>query len=184
LRVIAGEAKGRRLQSLPGLDVRPSSDRLKEALFSILGPNIPGALVLDLYAGSGALGIEALSRGATGVTFVEVDRRAVAMIERNLASTGLAEGATIENSTAEAFACGRSAKPFDIVLIDPPYQVGLPSDVLVCLAEGGFINPDSTIVVEGSRRKLPAEAPVGFISTSQKRYADSVLCFLQMERGH
>jgi 16S rRNA (guanine966-N2)-methyltransferase len=119
LRIVAGSHGGRRIVAPPGRSTRPTSDRVREALFSILGDAVEGALALDLYAGSGALGIEALSRGAAGVTFVDSDERAARVIERNLAELGL-EGRVHRR---DAFAWLATARgPFDLVFADPPYS--------------------------------------------------------------
>lgn len=122
MRVVAGTARGRRLVTPPGTDVRPTTDRVREAVFNALGSlgAIEGARVLDLFAGSGALGIEALSRGASHATFVERDRRARVTIEANVATTGLADRASISAGDAVQ-ALARTAEQFDLVLLDPPY---------------------------------------------------------------
>ena len=138
MRVIAGEFKGRRLKTPKWEGVRPTSDKLRETLFNILAPRIVGARVLDGYAGTGALGLEALSRGASHVTFVEKDRRAAALIEENAQVCGLKGGYTI--------ACGdfrashqRFAGSFDLILLDPPYDVG---DVHAVLDRATRAEPD------------------------------------------
>src|SRR6266542_2894008 len=139
-RVIAGRARGRRLAA-PGEGTRPLADRVKETLFAILEPVLPGATVLDLFAGSGAAGIEALSRGAARVVFVDRDRSATAVIERNLRSTGLAGPTSIvRRSDALAYLDGAAATdgPFDVVVLDPPYEdVGLLEAALERLGAPG-----------------------------------------------
>jgi 16S rRNA (guanine966-N2)-methyltransferase len=141
MRVVAGTAKGRRLVTPGGRATRPTSDRVRESIFNALHSlgAIEDAAVLDLFAGSGALGIEALSRGAAHCTFVEPAPAAVAAIRQNLAGAGLAERATIEVRTAEAFLAARPA-PVDVALCDPPYAfagwaellAGLPAGLVVC----------------------------------------------------
>lgn len=124
MRVIAGHLKGRRLQAPRGLRVRPTTDRVKEALFSILGAHVVGARVLDLYAGTGALGIEALSRGAAAVTFVEHHPASVKCLRQNLEACGLTGAATVKTVRVESFLerpVERSS-PFDVLLADPPYE--------------------------------------------------------------
>jgi len=183
MRVIAGEAKGRKLRSVHSAEVRPSGDRLKEALFSSLGPRVVGAQVLDLYAGSGALGIEALSRGASRAVFVESDRKAVQMIELNLQATGLGPRAHIAAMDAMRFAdeWPPTSGPFDLVLIDPPYSLGLPSGVIEALISRGLLVGEPSIVCEASSRKLPLKPPAGLRITAEKRYGDSALVFLSKE---
>lgn len=119
--MVSGSARGRRLQAPPGTAVRPTSDRVKEAIFDTLGSRggVEGRCVLDLFAGSGALGIEALSRGARAVTFVDDDRRALEAVRANLAATGLGDRATVVQ--ADALAWLDVAPAFDVALVDPPY---------------------------------------------------------------
>lgn len=125
LRVIAGEAKGRRLKTPPGLDTRPTADRVRQTLFDILG-DVSGAQVLDLFAGSGALGIEALSRGAAAATFVENDPAALAVVRDNLSACGFAGRAKVVRADAEEFLRRRTASaPYDLAFLDPPYERGL-----------------------------------------------------------
>src|SRR5437870_11757205 len=122
MRVIAGSLKGRRLKAPDWDGLRPTSDKLRETLFNILAPRIAGARVVDAYAGTGAVGIEALSRGAVDVTFVEQDRRAQALIAANLAHCGIASGYTIVRGSAlRAFATFDNHAAFDVILLDPPY---------------------------------------------------------------
>ena len=120
-RVIAGSAKGIRLAA-PGEGTRPLTDRVKQTLFAILEPELEGARVLDLFAGSGAAGIEALSRGAAHATFVERDRGAATAIHANLERTRLADRASVERVAVEAFLARPGVEPFDLVLLDPPYE--------------------------------------------------------------
>ena len=126
MRVIAGTLKGRVLKTPAWEGLRPTSDRLRETLFNVLAASVAGARVLDAYAGTGAIGIEALSRGAAHVTFVDADRRAQALVAENLARCGIAEGYAIIRATAgRAFETLRrdpSFVPFDIILLDPPYD--------------------------------------------------------------
>lgn len=181
MRVIAGSAKGRRLRSLPSRSIRPTTDMVKEALFSTIGPMVPGSRVLDLFAGSGALGIEALSRGAEHVTFVDNRAAAVATISSNLASTDLAEDATVLRVTAERFAGAAlqpGERPFRLVLADPPYARGFPGDILASLMQAGKLTPDAVAVVEvSSHAPLPAPPP-GYRLNAARRYGDCKLLYL------
>src|SRR6266699_3948637 len=142
MRVIAGSLKGRRLNSPTWEGLRPTSDKLRETLFNIIGPRIGGARVLDGYAGTGALGIEALSRGAAHVTFVERDRRAQALIAANLAHCGLVNGyVIIRASLTIALDRVRSAPvpvPFNVILLDPPYTQ-TPDDAIDALRTAGRV---------------------------------------------
>lgn len=178
MRVIAGVAKGRKLKSIDSSSVRPSGDRLKEALFSSLGPRVAGAKVLDLYAGSGALGIEALSRGAAHATFVEDDLAANKMIAENLTATGMTPHAEVAKMTVERFV-QMEHQSYDLVLIDPPYELGLPSEVFQAMRTNDIVAPGGVVVLEASARKLPLSIPEGFVITAQKRYGDSALIYME-----
>jgi 16S rRNA (guanine(966)-N(2))-methyltransferase RsmD len=125
MRVIAGEAKGRGLYSVPGQSTRPITDRVKASLFNILAGHVPEARFLDLFAGTGGVGIEALSRGASEAVFVERDQRALATIRRNLEVTGLAGRARVVKRDVFQFVAGYSGQPFDIVYVAPPQYQGL-----------------------------------------------------------
>jgi 16S rRNA (guanine966-N2)-methyltransferase len=152
VRIVAGEYRGRTLKAPPGTSTRPTADRVREALFSILG-SVEGARVLDLYAGSGAVGIEALSRGAAHATFVERDRRAASVIEHNVASVGAGDRATVLIRDALAWLAAREGKDaFDLVLIDPPYDF---ADRLGGPLTGhlpGVLAPNAVIVSESDKR--------------------------------
>ncbi|HMC79218.1 MAG TPA: 16S rRNA (guanine(966)-N(2))-methyltransferase RsmD [Acidimicrobiia bacterium] len=178
MRVIAGEAKGRRLTGIRSSAIRPTSDRVREALFSALGAAVPGARVLDLYAGSGALGIEALSRGAAGAVFVDSDREAVAAIRANLALTGTDDRASVVRSPVGSFLAAGRHGPFDLVFLDPPYAQGLPVKDLEALVAGGFLDAGASVVLE--TRGPDAPPPVeGLEVVSRRRYGDTTLVFLR-----
>jgi 16S rRNA (guanine966-N2)-methyltransferase len=183
VRVIAGSAKGRKLGPVPP-GVRPVSDRAREGLFSSLAAEIPDARVLDLYAGTGALGIEALSRGSEGVVFVDRSAEACAAIYGNLALTGSQDRATVVAADAQAFLTGhdRSAGPFDLVLMDPPYELEGP-DLAADLRElsSGWLAEDGWTVVltRGVKSSTPV-IPVHWGVARQLRYGDS-LVFLYRE---
>jgi 16S rRNA (guanine966-N2)-methyltransferase len=177
LRVVGGAVGGRRLAAPKG-GARPTADRVKEALFASLGPErVEGAVVLDLYAGSGALGIEALSRGAARAVFVDHDRRAVDAIRANLDTTGFAERSTVHRMTAISFARrGDGDAPFDLVLVDPPYDTdpGELGSVLGALAEFGCVGPGATVVVETRRGGAPP-IPDGWSVGWERAYGDTLL---------
>lgn len=182
MRVIAGSAKGRRLRSLPSRSIRPTTDMVKEALFSTIGPNLPGSRVLDLFAGSGALGIEALSRGAEHVTFVDNRAGAVGIINFNLSNTDLAEKATVLRLSAERFcqaAPQPGERPFSLVLADPPYARGFPADILASLMSAGKLVRDKVVVVVEVSSHAPAPVlPPGYRLDAERRYSDSRLLYL------
>jgi 16S rRNA (guanine966-N2)-methyltransferase len=149
MRVIAGEYKGRRLHVPAGVSTRPTADRVREALFSILGP-LDGERVLDLYAGSGALGIEALSRGAAEALFVDSDPRAVATIRRNLEAIG--SDAEVRRRDALAFLRGAGVRPFDLVFLDPPYSSARELAGPLSERLPAVLSKDARIVSESDKR--------------------------------
>jgi 16S rRNA (guanine(966)-N(2))-methyltransferase RsmD len=154
MRVIAGSLKGRRLKSPTWDGLRPTSDKLRETVFNILAPRIRGARVLDGYAGTGALGIEALSRGARSATFVDEDRRATTLIAENIAHCGIEDQCVIiQTNIARALESLRGGDPFDIVLFDPPYAPEHDSDLDAILrAAADLLAPDGLVVLEHARR--------------------------------
>jgi len=166
VRVVAGELRGRRLAAPRGARTRPTADRVREALFSMLG-DVSGARVLDLYAGSGALGIEALSRGAESAVFVERDPRAAAVIERNLTSLGL-EQEVLRQDVVRFLA--RSPGTFDLVFCDPPYDAA--SRLAGPLAEHlpALTSEDARIVTESDKR-YPLELPLPLLT--ERTYGDT-----------
>lgn len=145
MRVITGLARGRVLKTLEGEDVRPTTDRVKEAIFSIIQFEIEGREVLDLFAGSGQLGIEALSRGAAYATFTDLSKDAVSVIKSNLLSTGLHKNSAVLQSDAMTF-LRNSRKKFDIIFMDPPYSKGILQKALPLAAE--VVNDGGVIICE------------------------------------
>jgi 16S rRNA (guanine(966)-N(2))-methyltransferase RsmD len=156
MRVIAGRYKGRRLKTPTWEGLRPTSDKLRETLFNILAPRIDGARVLDGFAGTGAIGIEALSRGAAHVTFVDQDRRARALIEENLAGCDVERDYTIGGGDVAAALSHQSAGAYDLILLDPPYD-GATIQVLDAAARA--LAPGGLIVLERATRREPEEPP-------------------------
>jgi 16S rRNA (guanine966-N2)-methyltransferase len=181
LRVIAGDLKGRRLKAPTWEGLRPTSDKLRETLFNILAPRVAGARVLDGYAGTGAVGIEALSRGAAHVTFVERDRRAVRLIRENLAICRLERGYTIEDGDLlSVLRRPGMAASFELILLDPPYDITNTADALAaavpCLAEGGLL-----VLERATRREL--DVPPGLDRVRDVTSGDSSLTFFTMTRA-
>ncbi|MEV0680408.1 16S rRNA (guanine(966)-N(2))-methyltransferase RsmD [Actinosynnema sp. NPDC050436] len=185
-RIVAGVAGGRRLQ-VPPRGTRPTSDRVREALFSSLEAlvDLDGARVLDLYAGSGALGFEALSRGAASAVFVESDKRAADVLKANAKSLGL-PGATVVARTAEAAVADPADEPCDVVFADPPYavtdeQLGRVLDGLV---RHGWFSTGSVIVVERAARSAEPIWPRALESLRSKRYGDTALYWAEYVGTH
>lgn len=180
MRVISGKARGRKLQAPKGATTRPTPDRVKEALFSMLQGEVSGARILDLFAGSGALGIEALSRGASHATFVEQDRHALAALTANLAATqGAAEAYAVVGMPVQralgALAARRAT--FDIILLDPPYPLDLVPSTLALLVQHQLLAPRCTVVAEHLGKSPSPAAPDGLVCTSLRRYGDVALSF-------
>lgn len=173
MRVVAGVARGRRIAAPPGRDTRPTTDRVREAVFNALWSlgAVEDAVVVDLFAGSGALGIEALSRGAASVHFVEADRRAASVIEQNLASLDLADRAVVLRRPVEA-ALDQLPVAVDLVLADPPYTFDGWADLLVALAPR--LAADAVVVVESDRS--PA-LPPGWEKVRERTYGGTVVLF-------
>lgn len=175
MRIIAGRFKGRVLGTPAWEGVRPTSDRLRETLFNVLAPDVAGARVLDVYAGTGAVGLEALSRGAAGVTFVEQDRRAVALIRQNLARCAVSEGcAIVARDAAAALRSGRLDR-FDIVFLDPPYMTA-SRDAVVLLA-AAHVADDGVLVLEHAHRQTPPPTAGPLRLARTLRQGDSALAF-------
>lgn len=179
-RIIAGAVGGRRI-AVPPSGTRPTSERVREALFSSLAasPGLVGLDVLDLCAGSGALGIEALSRGARHALFVESDRRAATVLSRNLTALGLTGTGVLRVAPVDAVLGAPADRPYDLVLADPPYD--LPDSEmagwLVAAESNGWLSDDVTVVVERrrDRRKPGFEWPAPLIGSRERRYGDTVL---------
>jgi 16S rRNA (guanine966-N2)-methyltransferase len=176
-RLIAGQAGGRRLR-VPPAGVRPTGDRAREGLFNSLGTltDLEGAAVLDLYAGSGALGLEALSRGAGSVLFVESSPRVLPVLKANLAAVGLPGGRVVPGSVPTVVA-GPPPAAFDVVLADPPYAtpVAEVQEVLGALVNRGWLASGAVLVVERSSREEPWEWPTPLSGLRDRRYGEALL---------
>jgi 16S rRNA (guanine966-N2)-methyltransferase len=172
MRVIAGRYKGRRLQAPPGLNTRPTSDRVREALFSILGARVEDARVLDLFAGSGALGIEALSRGAREATFVDNAAPAIRALEANLRDLDAA--ATVVRAEVRRFLGGasRSGRQYDLVFLDPPYRLAATLGPELSEPLGGVLAESAAVVAESDHRvPLVLDLPMH----DERRYGDTLI---------
>ena len=166
---------GRRLRAPRGQAVRPSADRVRESIFATLGP-LQGARVLDLYAGSGALGIEALSRGAADVVFVERAVGPLQTLRGNLEQLGLRDRSRVLRSDARNAirALGRRGECYALILMDPPYASGEAEKAMGAVVEAGILSAEGTLVLESSRRNLPGEV-VGLERLDERRYGDTVM---------
>jgi len=179
MRVIGGEAKGRRLHSPVGKATRPLTDRVRESLFSALAARVPGARVLDLFAGTGSIGLEALSRGAASAVFVESNRVALEALRRNLDAVGL--GGLVVAGTVEQHV-DRLEGPFDLVFVDPPYPMSDDDVGRILEATAGLLTDDGIIVVHRrSGAKLTAGSAM-LSSVWHRRYGDAEVWWLQKEQ--
>ena len=181
MRVIGGSAKGRRLRVPPGRDVRPTRDRIRESLFSILGDAVEGCVVLDAFAGSGALGIEALSRGAGCAVFCDERLECIRAIQENLKQCKLADRAMVfRTSVPEGLPRVRKAlaAPCDLVFLDPPYGAEEKGRILEELRRFALLKERARIVFEHSQKDAFAFVPVGFVVERERRYGDTRLTFL------
>lgn len=173
MRVIAGTARSLKLETVPSMKTRPTTDRIKETLFNMLSPDIPGARFLDLFSGSGAIGIEALSRGAACAVFVEQDRDAVRIIEQNLKFTKLADRAIVIADSVNT-AIGRlavSEAPFDLIFMDPPYDRDLEKQALRLLHDTALIGPETLLIFEASLDTDVSDIPgLGYSIIKEKKY--------------
>ncbi len=190
MRIISGSARGRKLLA-PGQRfgdlIRPTSDRAREAIFSILAAKVVGARVLDLFAGTGALGLEALSRGAVSAVFVDGQRSVIELINRNIALCGFAEGATVfhkDLARGLAFLAGQSLNGFDLVFLDPPYGNTLALRGLESLAGGNFLAVKGIVVLEDAAEAQYPENMGPLVCFDQRRYGEAGFWLYQnMEAG-
>ncbi|MEO5744004.1 MAG: 16S rRNA (guanine(966)-N(2))-methyltransferase RsmD [Terracoccus sp.] len=183
-RIISGAAGGRRLRTPAGSSTRPTSDRVREALFSRLEHRglLDGTHVLDLYAGSGALGLEAASRGASLVVLVESHRAAAAVIRANIASLGIDGVRVVTDTVLHALTLGPTdGIRMDLVLLDPPYDVGEAdlAAVLTALVDQSWLAPDAFVVVERGARTPQPSWPAGLELSGEKRYGDTTVWFAE-----
>lgn len=184
MRVIAGSARRLLLKTIEGMDTRPTTDRIKETLFNMLNTQIPGCTFLDLFSGSGAIGIEALSRGAKQAFFVESNPEAVSCIRENLSRTHLEEGALVLNCDVIAGLKkleGRNPR-FDIIFMDPPYDKELEREVLEYLKSSSLLKEDTLMITEASlQTDLSYVNELGFTILKEKCYKTNKHIFIQKQ---
>ncbi|MGH3315252.1 MAG: 16S rRNA (guanine(966)-N(2))-methyltransferase RsmD [Nocardioidaceae bacterium] len=180
-RIIAGAAGGRRLSTPPGDSTRPTADRVREAVFSTLESamgSLAGVRFLDLFAGSGAVGLEAVSRGAAHATLVEQHRRTAAVARDNVRTLGFTD-VEVVTARAEVFVQRPPAQPYDVVFLDPPYTLGNDAvgDLLGLLVAQHWLRPDAVVVVERSARDAALPWPEGIRADRSKRYGETVVWY-------
>jgi 16S rRNA (guanine966-N2)-methyltransferase len=179
MRIVAGKFRGARIEAPKGLATRPTSDKVRQALFNVLERGAPDvafedARVLDLFAGSGALGLEALSRGARFCLFVEESAEARAAIRRNVEALGLTGATKIWRRDATRLGPAGTLQPFDLIFCDPPYGKGLGERALAAAAEGGLVRPGALAVLE-ERAGLDIAWPAPFQEIDRRRYGDTAI---------
>lgn len=181
MRVIAGSAKRIQLKTIEGLDTRPTTDRIKETLFNMISEYLADSVFLDLFSGSGAIGIEALSRGAASAVFVEKNKKAMSCIQENLKATKLAEYATIyETDVFIALSRMEHHKKFDYIFMDPPYNQLLEKKVLEYLSNSSLLSEDALIIVEASlETDFSYVEELGFSIVKEKKYKTNKHIFLE-----
>jgi len=182
MRVVGGRLKGRNLAAPSSQHIRPTADRLRESLFNILihsyGDPITGARVLDLFAGTGALGVEAISRGAAFALFVDNGAEARALLRNNVEALGLGGVTKVYRRDATNLGPAHPIEPFSLVFLDPPYRMKLAEEALVSLRDGGWLTPGALAVVEEAKA-AEFSAPEGFDELERRVYDDSEFVFLR-----
>ena len=182
MRIVGGQLRGRTLAAPPSQAIRPTADRLRESLFNILvhayGDPVAGARVLDLFAGTGALGLEAMSRGAAFALFVDDGAEARALIRENVAALGLGGATRIFRRDATKLGPAYPVAPFSLAFLDPPYGRGLAEKALASARDGGWLTPGALILVEEAK-DAGFKAPEGFEEIERRQYDDTELIFLR-----
>jgi 16S rRNA (guanine966-N2)-methyltransferase len=174
MRIVGGDLRGRTVRAVPGRSTRPTADRVRQSLFDALGQRCDGLRVLDLYAGTGALAFEALSRGAAQATLVDQDAKAVQVMQRNAEELGLAGRCTVlRQDVARALLELRG--PYELVFSDPPYALRAAQATLDQLAARELVAPGGTVVLERDRREPRPRAPDGFEIADERRYGDTLV---------
>ena len=180
LRIIAGELKGRKLRSIPGTRIRPTADRIREAIFNILAFQIQGSTVLDLFAGTGAFGIEALSRGAESVVFADVDNDSISALQENIKSLSLESLTKIFrwDLTRNLNCLGSLRTAFNLIFMDPPYNKNIIEPTLFNLHSSQSMENGARIIVEHSYLEPVLKRQLPFKISDQRRYGKTIVSFL------
>lgn len=177
MRVISGSAKGRALKAVPGMSTRPTTDKVKEAIFSMIGPYFDGGQVLDLFAGTGGLGIEALSRGMSRAVFIDVEKKSVDTVLHNVQAAGLKEQAEIfRNDAVRALkALAKRERQFELVFLDPPYKMKAIAELIAAMEDQGLLASQAVIVVEHDAEDVLAEMIGGMEQQRRAEYGDTAV---------
>ncbi|MGZ9584697.1 16S rRNA (guanine(966)-N(2))-methyltransferase RsmD [Paenibacillus marinisediminis] len=183
MRVISGTARGRSLKPVPGMGTRPTTDKVKEALFSMIGPYFEGGNVLDLFAGTGGLGIEALSRGMDRAVFIDMDPKAIEVIKHNVQVTQLAKQAEIYRNDAKRAikALAKRGTSFELIFLDPPYRFIDADELILDMHEKGLVHKDATIVIEhDAGHSYPEQIDV-YKMWKRSEYGETVLTIYRLD---
>lgn len=180
MRVIAGSARSLPLKTPEGADTRPTTDRIKETLFNILQPDLPGGVFIDLFSGSGGIGIEALSRGAAKAYFIELAPKAISCIQQNLAFTKFTDRGIVIKQDVHAALAGIREKQADIIFMDPPYNQELEKSVLSLLRNMSYVTEDTLLVVEADlHTDFGYLSDMGYAVVKEKKYKTNKHLFLR-----
>jgi len=179
MRIISGKYKGQRLVSFQADHIRPTTDRVKESLFNIIQGAIPEAKVLDLFSGTGSLGIEALSRGASSVLFVEKNKKSIAILEKNIAKLKVSEPYQILNKDVLTFLKSYSGDPFDVILADPPFTEQMAHDVILLADQSQVIGENSLFLIESGRREKVLDDYPNLTRYDVREFGDKYLSFFR-----
>ncbi|MBP1156059.1 MULTISPECIES: 16S rRNA (guanine(966)-N(2))-methyltransferase RsmD [unclassified Paenibacillus] len=185
MRVISGSAKGRPLKAVPGTGTRPTTDKVKEAVFSMIGPYFDGGQVLDLFAGTGGLSIEALSRGMDQAVLTDMDKKAIDTIRHNLQATGLSDRAEVyRNDALRAIkALSKREAQFDLVFMDPPYKLKIIGELLEQLQQDGLLAEGARVVVEHDAEDRHEESYGSLEQVRRAEYGDTAITIYQSRAG-
>lgn len=183
MRVIAGAAKGRPLKAVPGMNTRPTTDKVKEAIFSMIGPYFDGGNALDLFAGTGGLGIEAWSRGIERTVFVDKEKISIDVVRANVQAAGMAQYADIYRNDAERAikALSKRGIRFRLVFLDPPYRITTMDSLMEQLVELGLLEEDAYVIVEHDAAHVYPEQLAQFVRTKASQYGDTAVSIYRHE---
>jgi len=187
MRITGGHAKGKILSSFKGLNIRPTSDHVREAIFSILGQDFTGKRVMDLFAGTGVLGLEAISRGANSAVFVEISSQAIALIRKNIQMCGFTDRATVlKKDLRKALPSldSMGGLPFDVVFVDPPYRQGLVPQSLARLVQKRVLADNAIVLAETYKTEELVREVSGLLLVDCRTYGDTKINFYKWRRSN
>ena len=180
MRIISGSRRGHKLLEFAGRDVRPTTDRVKESVFNIIQSYIPGARVLDMFGGSGALCLEAISRGAESAVCIDIDRKSIDIIRKNTQSLGFEDRCEIKCMSCFDYAKRSCGEKFDVIFLDPPYNKGFIEPVLGAIVENELLSDDGIVMLESDSTDFRGEV-MGLTIDSQRRYGRTYITVYKRE---